>query len=202
MATSKTYAEPVPTLTGLTCLQSNILIDAENHVRIADFGLAIIGDTMKGAFSTTRSGRGSEGWKAPERYRDDAARYEAPVDIYAYACLCYMVGHQSFSARRAYSLSCYQLVTGVPPFKDKTEEVHYSEVVMSRLRPAKPAGKACLGGVPVPRDLWLMILRCWRQRSEMRLNIKQVLAYFDIDHALFFQTCDDPHFTTKAVRRC
>jgi serine/threonine protein kinase len=61
----------------LIVAQSNILIhhdkriDDDYHIRVTDFGLSLVGDATKGAFSTTGSGRGSEGWIAPELYSDD-----------------------------------------------------------------------------------------------------------------------------------
>jgi serine/threonine protein kinase len=79
------------TFTSLTTVQSNVLIDKKNRVRLTDFGLSLVGDETKGAFSTTGSARGSEGWIAPELYDDDKSRRAAPRDMFAFASLCYMV---------------------------------------------------------------------------------------------------------------
>jgi hypothetical protein len=75
----------------LIIAQSNILIDHDNHIRVTDFGLSLVGDATKGAFSTTGSGRGSEGWIAPELYSDDKTRRTMPRDVFAFASICYMV---------------------------------------------------------------------------------------------------------------
>jgi hypothetical protein len=90
----------------------------------------------------------------------------------------------------------------VAPFEDKTDEEHFNEVVMSKIRPPPPSQKNCLGGFSVSEGLWDLIMRCWRHRPEIRLNIKHVLAYYDIDPNPIFQPFNGPHFVTKAVRKC
>jgi serine/threonine protein kinase len=70
-------------------------MDQEDHIQIADFGLSLIGEDTQGKFSTTKSGRGTPGWIAPESYDNEEARRRSPVDVYAYGLLCYMVSRVS-----------------------------------------------------------------------------------------------------------
>jgi serine/threonine protein kinase len=74
-------------------VQSNILIDGDRSIKIADFGLSLVGDVTDERFKTTKSGSGSEGWKAPERVENSSSRREAPADVFAFACVCYMASY-------------------------------------------------------------------------------------------------------------
>jgi serine/threonine protein kinase len=71
-------------------------MDHEDHVRIADFGLSLIGDETRGRLETTGSGSGSPGWMAPEAYEHETARRRSPADVYAFGLLCYMVSSNTF----------------------------------------------------------------------------------------------------------
>jgi serine/threonine protein kinase len=64
-------------------------MDEHGHVRLADFGLVVIGDITAGRPTTSRNNSGTAAWMAPERYSD--ARRAPPVDVYAFACLAYRV---------------------------------------------------------------------------------------------------------------
>jgi serine/threonine protein kinase len=54
---------------------------------ISDFGLASTID----ATGTPSAGRGSDAWLAPKRPDKPSGRRTYTMDVYAYACICYMV---------------------------------------------------------------------------------------------------------------
>jgi serine/threonine protein kinase len=78
--------------------QSNVLIDHDGHVRLADFGLFEIAEKVNVTF--TIANLGSVRWQAPELL---AARHDEPdsyrrtraMDVYSFACVCLEVCGQS-----------------------------------------------------------------------------------------------------------
>jgi serine/threonine protein kinase len=74
-------------LKNLRVLQTNILIGDDCEALISDFGLAAIED----AAGNPSAGRGSDAWLAPERCINPSGKRTYAMDVYAYACICYMV---------------------------------------------------------------------------------------------------------------
>ena len=73
-------------------MQSNVLLDHDFHVRIADFGLTRDSDATA---TTTRSM--SYRFAAPELFdsdctKDDRLKHTEKTDVYAFGCLYYEVG--------------------------------------------------------------------------------------------------------------
>jgi serine/threonine protein kinase len=67
--------------------QTNILIGDSRQALISDFGLASTID----ATDAPSAGRGSGAWLAPERLDKPSGKRTYAMDVYAYACICYMV---------------------------------------------------------------------------------------------------------------
>ena len=65
--------------------QANILIDGDHHVRLADFGVAVLADASSCSGISTRSG-GAARWCAPEVLKGEPSSKES--DIYAFGCVC------------------------------------------------------------------------------------------------------------------
>jgi serine/threonine protein kinase len=80
--------------------QGNVFIDDGGHAQVADFGITIVGDQTSGRMSTLTSTPGSVRWMAPERFgfgddeqdEDQSDRLMPSVDVWAFGCLCLMVG--------------------------------------------------------------------------------------------------------------
>jgi serine/threonine protein kinase len=71
--------------------QSNILVDAEHHVRLTDFGLSTI-LFGTGSLTNTGSPAGTVRWMAPERLRDSEDSHPSVrSDIYALGMVIYEV---------------------------------------------------------------------------------------------------------------
>lgn len=71
--------------------QSNILVDKDGHVRVADFGLTGFQNATLASKTTNRNG--SIQWMAPElldpeRYGLDRFKRTTNSDVYAFACVC------------------------------------------------------------------------------------------------------------------
>jgi serine/threonine protein kinase len=72
------------TSTSHRVFQANILIDEEEHARLADFGLITISETQ--SFITTishASDQGSTRWMAPELFKE-GVRKSRMSDVYAF----------------------------------------------------------------------------------------------------------------------
>ncbi|KAL4257574.1 Protein kinase domain-containing protein [Pleurotus pulmonarius] len=93
---------------------ANILVDAEWHVQIADFGLAVLAET---AFSDESSpATGAVRWMAPELFEpfqdseEESGRTKA-TDVYSFACTCVELStgrdpfHQNKNSEHVRSLS-------------------------------------------------------------------------------------------------
>jgi serine/threonine protein kinase len=77
----------------LTTAKANILISEDKGIRLTDFGLSLVGDITQGSFSTTGSGRMSDGWASPELFGGvpgGRPRRRMPHDVFGFACVCYM----------------------------------------------------------------------------------------------------------------
>ncbi|ELP84838.1 calcium/calmodulin-dependent protein kinase type, putative [Entamoeba invadens IP1] len=68
----------------------NVLVDAENGIRITDFGLAKKLDPQSSSFSNSTT-KGSVGWQAPEML-NETKRLSKAVDIFTLGCLFYYIG--------------------------------------------------------------------------------------------------------------
>jgi serine/threonine protein kinase len=73
--------------------QRNILIDEDRHVRLSDFGLAVLDDMSAANTPTTAGGPAGPGgiWTPADRMTREDHRRSANDDIYAFGCLCYYV---------------------------------------------------------------------------------------------------------------
>jgi serine/threonine protein kinase len=71
------------------------MIDAEGHALLADFGLCVIGEATAGRLtqSAANTEDGHVCYMAPERMHPDTQlqRWHSAVDVYGFACLCYLV---------------------------------------------------------------------------------------------------------------
>ncbi|KAJ7242890.1 kinase-like domain-containing protein [Mycena rebaudengoi] len=100
---------------------ANILIDDENHVRLADFGLARFAHSP---LAPTNRG-GSTRWMAPELLHPESCGMKEfqrtfSSDIYSFACVC------------------LELYTGKPPFSEIEIEVAVIFKVIKGERPGYP----------------------------------------------------------------
>lgn len=80
-------------------LQNNILVTADFHAVLSDFGLSqVIGDLVGSSTSTTSTIAGSIRWQAPELVLEDEnsqiMQLSFSSDIWAFGCTAYEVRSQ------------------------------------------------------------------------------------------------------------
>ena len=85
------------------CTQLNILITPAGRACLADFGLATARDSKPIIMSSMSSNRttGTLRWQAPELLNPESeegdGRNNMSSDVYAFACVCYEVRHDTIS---------------------------------------------------------------------------------------------------------
>jgi serine/threonine protein kinase len=79
-----------PSCTLLITIQTNILVDDDEHVKIADLGLVLIGDATAEHMTTTRDNAGTVRYMSPQRLQSEHRRTTSD-DVYAFACISYTV---------------------------------------------------------------------------------------------------------------
>lgn len=75
-------------------MQPNILLDADENVIIADFGLTVYADSQSKALMSTRAG--NPRWMAPEIAQQQVGQSVRPTyasDLYSFAMVCFEVSN-------------------------------------------------------------------------------------------------------------
>ena len=149
--------------------QGNILIDSEESVRLADFGMSVIADGTPCNYGSIHGG-GAVRWRAPELMDpevsegDDTLRPTSRSDVYAFACVCievcvyaYLVGNPRLIALQLYTLQ--------KPFPECLRDPQVICKVMKDIRPPKPVLPE---GREISDDIWSLISSSWTRRPDTR----------------------------------
>ena len=150
--------------------QTNIFIDDQWHVRLADFGLAGFADATLATHTSTHAG--SIRWMAPELHNPelfdiDGTRRTKASDVYSFACVvlevrCCLPPHGTI-------LSFSKLHTLNYPFSDISRDSTVIWKVMNGERPPRPV-------LEVLDDfLWAVVEECWRQHPSHRPEMEVVV---------------------------
>ncbi|KAF8332872.1 kinase-like domain-containing protein, partial [Amanita rubescens] len=132
----------------------NILLDANLHVQIADFGLTRLLDA-----TNTQSGIKHPNFSAPELFgcsedADDTSAVEPArtqmSDVYAFGCLCYEIHYGTVPFSRKSAVQIWKLVTRcvLPPRLDEP---------------------------PLSDGAWDIIQRCWTRETSKRPKMRDVV---------------------------
>ncbi|KAK7680331.1 hypothetical protein QCA50_016571 [Cerrena zonata] len=126
---------------------ANILIDEDLHVRLADFGVAVLADASSSSGISTRSG-GAARWCPPEVLKGEPSSFES--DIYAFGCVC---------------IELYTLDLPFPELND-------AQVVAKILKGFRPKRPSPETGIQL--YIWSLARRCWTVKSS-RPDIANVI---------------------------
>ncbi|EIN11538.1 kinase-like protein, partial [Punctularia strigosozonata HHB-11173 SS5] len=129
---------------------SNILVDEQGNIRLADFGLAELTECWC-AGSTV--GQGSTRYMGPELHDPDSFglvfKRTYASDMYALACLF------------------LEMLTGMEPFHEIQRDSTVILQVISGGRPTRPESSSC-HGIHLPDDLWGIMEDCWKRQPHFR----------------------------------
>jgi len=164
-------------------LQDNIVIGAQGHPYLADFGLSSIAEDIYSVSGSTTPGGGSVRWCAPEllgpitTQREEWVNPTTRSDIYSLAMVIMEVIHRIRmpSVQTLKRLTCcFKVFTGKIPFPNSTT-VHVVIMISKGERPPKLPGGETLGLGPA---VWKLTEECWSQSPEKRPDAANVLRRF------------------------
>lgn len=154
--------------------QTNIFIDDQWRVRLADFGLAGFADATFATHTSTHAG--SIRWMAPELHDPelfdiDGLRRTEASDVYAFACVALEV--RCSQPRYVITLNLSKLHTLKHPFSNVSRDNTVIWKVMNGARPPRPA-------LEMPDDLlWAVVEDCWKHhplhRPEMGVVVERMI---------------------------
>jgi len=136
---------------------ANVLVDENDHVRLADFGLAVITHCANTTYENSLVHGGSIRWQAPELL--DPERFgvhDRPTfesDIYSFG------------------ITCVELYTNQAPFVGFQDQQIYVRVLRGD-RPPRPNPD---DGIEMPGPLWTLTMQCWSAGPASRPSADDVL---------------------------
>lgn len=149
IATGVAYLHHLGIVHGDLC-GTNILVDWNGQVRIADFGLAVLAQ-----FGEMASRGGSRRWMAPELLSwSSSSQRSTASDVYSFGC------------------TCLELYSGQRPFSGVLRDELIGSMVLKQKRPdfsTCPAGKA-----PSP-EVQRIITDCWAHNASHRPHMSEVV---------------------------
>jgi len=140
----------------------NLLVDQNESIRLADFGLARLVETL-GHTMTSGSPTNTQ-WTAPEvlnpeYFGSKSTRVTERSDVYSFACVCIELYTCDPPFHCHYGISSYTLPT---------------KVVDSNLRPDRPM--FCAANEAMPDELWTLINRSWAPFAAERPAAAQLVS--------------------------
>ncbi|KIK64779.1 hypothetical protein GYMLUDRAFT_160834 [Collybiopsis luxurians FD-317 M1] len=135
---------------------ANILVTADLHCCLADFGLSVINtESQIWSNATTTNIRGATRWMAPElQIPDDAGKLASSclsTDVYAFGC------------------TIVEILTLKPPFNDKKTDGAIIHSLLLGGRPARPQHNSWCTD-----SLWELTNSCWAEDPEIRPHSQEI----------------------------
>src|SRR5262245_50480669 len=130
---------------------SNILLDANGHPHLTDFGLARLVE-KDSTLTRTMAMLGTPSYMSPEQARGEAKQLTTAVDVYGLGAIF------------------YELLTGLPPFTGGTTMETFRQVLENEPRPRS----AIRAGTD--RDLETICLKCLEKEPSARYASAEALA--------------------------
>ncbi|KAG2047585.1 kinase-like protein [Suillus hirtellus] len=133
---------------------TNVLVDSNGRLRLADFGLSIIlAESGNPTFNFSHAG--NVRWMAPEMV-EEQARPTVHADVYSHGCIV------------------LQLLCGQQPYSSVPQAIH---VMAAILRGREPFGQL-IGVDQVHQQYWLT---CLSRQSKDRPEVSKVLKFIEIE---------------------
>ncbi|KIK65876.1 hypothetical protein GYMLUDRAFT_218627 [Collybiopsis luxurians FD-317 M1] len=153
--------------------QANILVTADLHCCLADFGLSVVNTESQIWSNAATNVKGATRWMAPELQIPDSAGKLASsrlsTDVYAFGC------------------TTIEILTLRPPFNDKKTDGAIIHSLLVGGRPARPQQNMWCTD-----SLWELMNRCWAQDPSTRPDsqnihdtLRGIRMHSYIDHVCF-----------------
>jgi len=139
---------------------NNILIDSDFNVKLTDFGMSRISETVQETYATMPGG--AIRWQSPELldpdlFNMDSSKPTCASDVYSFAC------------------TCVELIAMRTPF----EGLNDYRVVVDIVKGKRPSRPTLPDGGMVSDELWTLVNFCWAQEPSARPSAKDVVRHMD-----------------------
>jgi serine/threonine protein kinase len=161
--------------------QANILISADHHALLADFGLMnVVSDSGASYADSSASVGGTDRWMSPEllypeHFNLSHVKPTVASDVYALGMVILEVAFSFQNKIPEYLTSRLKVLTGAHPFVEITRSHSINiHVVMHGKRPVRPANSANMG---ISDAMWQLLQSCWTADSAKRPGVKVVRKF-------------------------
>jgi serine/threonine protein kinase len=139
----------------------NVLISADGTPWVADFGLAIaMSSTLTGGAGSTKGGRGTMQYKAPEHFVDDSDSDDSDNETKSIAKVTYDKPADVYS----FGMMCWEMFSGKVPFAGKMDHkictMHVKALTGGKIK------RPPLDGIPA--EVVSFVEACWSQDPSTR----------------------------------
>jgi len=144
-------------------------VDGTGRARLADFGLAVVTQSLDSVQSVDVQRGHTARWTAPEVL--DEKPYSKETDIFSFAMVMIEVRHGRYTTcqtsvdRRFVSMQAF---TGAIPFSGGSPLAAITHITQGR-RPPRPTHST------FTEDLWGLMQRCWDHDPHLRPEVSEVL---------------------------
>lgn len=149
-------------------MQVNVLVDQQDNIKIADFGLSLYAEGMSKNYASAREG--NPAWTAPEIIDTKTMtrlRATHESDIYSFAMVCIEVNptqsHIVAFDNESYCDYICQLWTLADPM-----------ICPGTERPNRPSSPDLASQDPMPDGLWRVVNQCWDKDPKKRLTASRL----------------------------
>ncbi|KAF5361875.1 hypothetical protein D9756_002591 [Leucocoprinus leucothites] len=115
-------------------------------------------------------------YSAPELLADDEIQPTRPIDMWAFACLCYEV-HSMLLGMSPQLMYMFKVLSGVVPFYHITKEFKVAVAIAAGNKPTRPGKAGKKSGGEIGDAIWQIMLMCWEFEPEARptcLTVQQM----------------------------
>ncbi|KAJ7851493.1 kinase-like domain-containing protein [Mycena olivaceomarginata] len=139
---------------------ANVLVTEQGEACVADFGLALLAESLAAMTFSSSKAPGNPRWLPPELLRPGSAEYRRnpAVDAYSFAGLC------------------YEVYTGNSPYHEQRNDFVVLLEVLNGVRPERPPANTTQE--ELPDAVWDCMTQCWSDEPTSRPSTSDLVSVF------------------------